>query len=514
MRKTNLNIWLLVCVLLLLLAGPVGAVTYYVNPGDSIQSAIDTASDYDEIKVAPGTYTEAINFNGKAVRLYSSGGPEATTIDGTGNYHVVQCVNGEDANTILDGFTITGGNANGTDVFNQGGGMYNRDSSPTVTNCTFTGNSAGYGGGMLNDSSSPAVTDCTFIDNTATDFGGGIENYNGGSPTVTNCLFSGNTAVDGGGMINNGCSPTVTNCTFSGNTASTAGGGMYNYTNSSPTVTNCILWGNTPDEIFNSGGSATVTYSDVEGGWGGTGNIDADPCFVDADGSDLRLSSSASPCVDTGTNTAPGLPATDLAGNLRVVDGDGDGTTTVDMGAYELQGKVHNITQDICYETIQCAINNANNGDEIEVAPGTYNEAIDFKGRAIRLYSSSGPAVTTIDAIGLSSSVVTCISGEGLNTILEGFTITGGTGTPDDFGQLCGGGMRNENSSPTVTNCIFTSNSAEFGGGLFNYAGGAMVSERRRARSSGTTHWRLICWRHIYTISRGIMLRMLGGSGT
>ncbi|MHC4499589.1 MAG: right-handed parallel beta-helix repeat-containing protein, partial [Planctomycetota bacterium] len=191
MRKINLNIGLLVCVLMMALAGSAGAVTHYVSPGQSIQTAIDDANDGDEIEVAPGTYYEAINFNGKAVWLYSNGGPDVTTIDGTGNYHVVQCVNGEDANTILEGFTITGGNADGIDSRNQGGGMYNRDSSPTVKNCTFTGNSAGYGGGMLNDSSSPTITDCNFIDNTATDFGGGMENYNGGSPTVNNCLFSG-----------------------------------------------------------------------------------------------------------------------------------------------------------------------------------------------------------------------------------------------------------------------------------------------------------------------------------
>ena len=477
MRKINLKILVAVCVFMMTLVVPARAITHYVSPGQSIQAAIDAANDYDEIEVAPGTYNEAIDFIGKAVRLYSSGGPDVTTIDGTGNYHVVQCVNGEDANTILEGFTITGGNANGIDAANQGGGMYNRDSSSTVKNCTFTGNSAGYGGGMLNDSSSPTITDCTFIDNTATDFGGGMENYNGGSPTITNCLFSGNTAEDGGGMINNGCSPTITNCTFSGNTASTTGGGMYNI-NSSPTVINCILWCNTPDEIFNNDGSATVTYSDVEGGWGGTGNIDADPLFANAAGGNLRLISSASPCVDTGTNAAPGLPATDLAGNPRIVDGDRDGTTTVDMGAYELQRKkIRNITQNIWYETIQAAINDANDGDQIEVGAETYYEAINFNGKAVRLYSSGGPVVTTIDAIGLSSSVVRCISGEGLTTILEGFTITGGTGTPDEYTQLCGGGMRNENSSPTVTNCIFKSNSAEFGGGLFNYTGSAMVSD-------------------------------------
>jgi hypothetical protein len=480
------------------LAGSAGAVTHYVSPGQSIQTAIDDAIDYDEIEVAPGTYTEAINFDGKAIRLYSTDGPNDTTIDANGiigAYHVVQCVNGEDANTILEGFTITGGDANGIDARNQGGGMYNRDSSPTVKSCIFTGNSAGYGGGMLNDSSSPTITDCNFIDNTATDFGGGIENYDGGSPTVTNCLFSGNTADDGGGMMNNVCSPTVTNClfsgntaedgggihnlsssptvtncTFTGNTASNVGGGMYSEITSSPILTNCILWNDTPDEIYNDVTStATVTYSDVQGVWAGTGNIDADPLFVNAAGGDLRLSSDASLCIDAGDNNAPGLPATDLAGNPRFVDGNRDGTSIVDMGAYEFQGKVHNITRDLLYEAIQSAIDDANDGDQIETAPGTYYEAINFKGKAVRLYSSGGPAVTTIDATGLSSSVVSCASGEGPNTILDGFTITGGTGTLDEYTHLCGGGMRNYNSSPTVTNCTFTGNSSSYGGGMYNY---------------------------------------------
>ena len=354
MRKINLKILVAVCVFMMTLVVPARAITHYVSPGQSIQAAIDAANDYDEIEVAPGTYNEAIDFIGKAVRLYSSGGPDVTTIDGTGNYHVVQCVNGEDANTILEGFTITGGNANGIDAANQGGGMYNRDSSSTVKNCTFTGNSAGYGGGMLNDSSSPTITDCTFIDNTATDFGGGMENYNGGSPTITNCLFSGNTAEDGGGMINNGCSPTITNCTFSGNTASTAGGGgIYNYTNSSPTVTNCILWGDEPNEIIDYASNTTVTYSDVQGGWGDPNdpnntNIDADPRFVDAYNPDpnlwdLRLKPD-SPCIDAGNSTILiAVPVLyDLDGKFRYWDIHSIANTGIgpseflDMGAYEV----------------------------------------------------------------------------------------------------------------------------------------------------------------------------------
>jgi hypothetical protein len=585
MRKVNLKIPAAVCVLMMTVMGRVAAVTHYISPGQSIQTAIDAASNGDEIEAAPGTYNEAINFKGKAVRLYSSSGPEVTIIDANGiagAYHVVQCVSGEDANTIMEGFTITGGNANGPDPNDKcGGGMLNYDnSSPTVTDCVFTGNSAAVdggamhnsssnptvskcifignsagrngagifnlnssptvnicsfignnagnvgggmsswvsspkvtdctfttnsadqaGGGMSNWDSSPTVTDCNFTDNVASVDGGGMFNY-GGSSTILDCTFSGNSADYGGGMYNkytyttvtncnftgnralsdlDGCgggmynyssSPTVTNCTFSGNSANgifsgKGGGGMYNFYYSSPIVTNCILWGNTAlngPQIY--GGSPTVTYSDVQGGWSGTGgnNIDADPCFADAN--NLRLLYD-SPCVDAGDNSAPNLQATDLSGDARVVDGDGDGSPVVDMGAYEFQSwLVHNITQDLWYETIQPAIDEANDGDQIKVAAGTYYGAVNFKGKAVRLYSSGGPDVTTIDANG-AYHVVRCISGEGPDTILEGFTITGGNAngtSPDNRG----GGMYCESSSPTVTGCTFSGNSAADGGGVCN----------------------------------------------
>ena len=79
------------------------------DPFCSIQDAIADPGTVngDEIVVAPGTYFEAINFNGKAITVGSSGGAAVTTIDGTGNFHVVQCVGGEGPDTVLDGFTIT-----------------------------------------------------------------------------------------------------------------------------------------------------------------------------------------------------------------------------------------------------------------------------------------------------------------------------------------------------------------------------------------------------------------------
>ena len=153
MSKVNLNILAAVCVLIIALAGPAGAVTHHVDwlgGGDflTIQAAIDAANDDDEIEVAQGTYNEAIDFLGKAIKLYSKDGQDVTIIDGFSYYHVVQCAKGEGPNTILEGFTITGGYATGFEPNEQcGGGMYNYNSSPTVTDCNFTFNVADCNGG-------------------------------------------------------------------------------------------------------------------------------------------------------------------------------------------------------------------------------------------------------------------------------------------------------------------------------------------------------------------------------
>jgi subtilisin-like proprotein convertase family protein len=208
---------------------------------------------------------------------------------------------------------------------------------------------------MDNYSSSPTVTYCTFSGNSTSSLsgsgGGAMQNY-ASSPTVTHCTFSGNSVNrEGGGMYNSGSSPTVTYCTFSGNSAGSGGGGMYN-DSGNPTVTNCVVWGNNPNSIQNGSSSPVVTYSDVQGGYAGTGNINSNPLFVDANGADnvvgtpdddLRLSA-GSPCIDAGNNAAvPVGVTTDLDGNNRfvndpaVADTGVGGCAIVDMGAYERQ---------------------------------------------------------------------------------------------------------------------------------------------------------------------------------
>jgi hypothetical protein len=128
-------------------------------------------------------------------------------------------------------------------------------------------------------------------------------------------------------------SPTLINCTFWNNSAD-HGGGINNYY-SSPTLSNCILWRNSPNQIGDYEGLPVVTYSDVQGGYPGEGNIDADPLFVDQGTGDFHLGA-CSPGIDAGDNLAPDLPEYDFEGDDRILDGNGDGTATADMGVDEV----------------------------------------------------------------------------------------------------------------------------------------------------------------------------------
>ena len=217
---------------------------------------------------------------------------------------------------------------------------------PMFINCTFSDNSAhARGGGVSNDLGTHTIfIGCKFINNVCDDKGGGMYNDFGCSPTVTNCVFTGNSATTAGAMGNDGHSnPVITNCTFTRNYAKVEGAGLYQGTGPAnmPIATNCILWGNiVPNgvpEIFNWHESeAIVTYSCVQGGYRGTGNIDADPMFVNPEKGDFRLAA-GSPCINLGNGAK--APEKDIDGNPRYDDkGRANGGVPVDMGAYERQG--------------------------------------------------------------------------------------------------------------------------------------------------------------------------------
>jgi hypothetical protein len=279
--------------------------------------------------------------------------------------------------TVIDGVVITAGQADGGALI-EGGGLLcdgygdTNECSPTLQNVVFVGNAASRGGALFdlgeeNGTSSPRIKNAVFVGNAANGRGGAI--YNNGrfggtaSPEITNALFTKNASGDTGGAIFNVGSigesrPSITNATFTGNTTAFEGGAISNE-EASPDVTNTILWGNRAgsggDEIGNIVSSVSLSHSIVQDGDEGIGNgtgfsdgsenLDKNPQFVDAgvpagpdevfgtidDGTNIYISS---PAVDAGENFVSGATE-DLTGAPRRQDIDGDGTATVNIGAYE-----------------------------------------------------------------------------------------------------------------------------------------------------------------------------------
>ncbi len=284
-------------------SGGTGNGSSWTNAFATLQPALAAAQSGDQIWVAQGTYkpSERIDPNDprsatfimkENVKIYGGFTSEQTSLtdrdpnpatNGTvlsgdigaendkadNSYHVIfNNNNGLTAAAVLDGFTITGGNANGDSRNSNGGGVFNENSSPTLTNCSFQGNSASDGGGLSNTFSSSTLTNCSFQGNSATGIGGGLSN-NSSSSTLTNCSFQDNSARLGGGVIIENSSPTLTNCSFLSNSATSFGGGVHN-NNSSPTLTNCSFQDNAADVrgggVYNGRSSSpTLTNCSFQG---------------------------------------------------------------------------------------------------------------------------------------------------------------------------------------------------------------------------------------------------------
>ncbi len=255
----------------------------------------------------------------------------------------------------------------GNAAASNGGGMGNStNGNPILNHVTFLDNSAGdYGGGMANFQSSPTLTDVEFSNNRSGREGGGMLNGASSNPVLTNVTFVNNsTTINGGGMLNTESSPTLTNITFYGNSAGEYGGGICNTFSSGPKLTNVtftgnkaphgsgicnvggsfklvngIVWGNTPaqEQVYNDNVKPDITYSDIEGGFPGVGNLNINPRFGDFGdyGGLTRLFAllTGSPVIDQGSPSV--CPATDQIGLSRPVDGDGNGSAICDMGAFE-----------------------------------------------------------------------------------------------------------------------------------------------------------------------------------
>jgi len=460
-----------------------------------------------------------------------------------------------DSTTVLDGFTITGGNANGSGENGQGGGWYNvgfspeNSSNPTVRHCRFISNFAVIGGGMFNDGiidgvSSPTLINCEFMGNESVYEGAAIYNYGLqgiSSPTLINVLFSGNKAGTAGAMYNAGVegesSPTLINCVFSGNEAEVAGA-MYNNGfagESSPVIVNSIFYNNNASDgpaFYNNYSSPQISYSmfdtpytELNAGQdcmncvdtiGGGNKFSIAPLFV------VAPPASEAPTLDGDFHLLPtspainmGDPATDLTqfyqvsgmpidldGNPRVQNG------TIDLGVYEMEASdisCMEFVNGIAY--VDSSATGANNGttwgdaftdlqdalryheicpegpDTILVAQGTYFPSpIGTRDTSFWIpdgvvvlggFPTGGAAVADRDWKSYETILSGNVDGEdtevgnsihvvrtanaGMNTVLSGFTITEGN-TASAIGVAYGGGMHNENSSPTISHCTFIGN--------------------------------------------------------
>jgi len=516
-------------------------------PADAqtIQEAIDKAADGQIIMVSDGVYTgpgnRDIRFKGKSVFLISEGGPDRCIIDCQAKGRGFILDSRETSETVIDGFTIRNG------LGAKGGGIYCYNSSPVIADCRIQAcwalgsNEQGLGGGIYIEAGSPQILGCQILQDWADSLtasmggsGGGIylrgdsgatiercvlasnvaiaglqadnrggaiciENSGGGpgrAVNIRNCLLYANSAGDGGGAIAVVHSyAVVVNCTITANGADTAGGGLYVASGSQAQavqVRNSILWANRPNQIgFGDPGmqTAVVSYSDVQGGWPGDGNIDADPLFArsftDADGDAHLLSfigrwdqasrswvhdRSTSPCIDGGDPRDPVGPEP-MPNGQRIDMGAYGGTNAASRGGGQVifhvakTGNDNNpgLSTSMPLATIQKAIELSRDGDVVMVWPGLYKEEVDFMGKAVLVQSAADAAVVTAASGAYAFSFY---HQEGRSSILRNLVIKGCPeggvfchGSRPTLTNLtivdCGTGIAAfEGAEPLITNCI------------------------------------------------------------
>ncbi|MFH2050522.1 MAG: right-handed parallel beta-helix repeat-containing protein, partial [bacterium] len=324
--------------------------------------AINAATVGDTIQVASGTYYEALNFNGKNITLRSTYGPELTVIHALSSNPAIVFENNEGSSSVLEGFTIMGGN-----VSSGGAGIHCDGASPSIRNNIITNNMSSDGGAIFCLSSSPtiefnkfytnsyAAIDCRGISNPfihdnyfhsknfvsiacladstpiilkniiSDSMNWGIYSDSSNAVIKNNLIFDN----DSFGIRCNGeNAPIIINNTITRN----AGGVVCS--SCSPIITNSILWANYPHEILaHLPSNPDVTYCNVMGGFTGIGNIDLDPQFFDLYGDDFHLTFT-SPCRDIGNNSVV-TDLFDFEGDPRIVYG------AVDMGADEFYNHLY-----------------------------------------------------------------------------------------------------------------------------------------------------------------------------
>ncbi|MCF8266127.1 MAG: DUF5123 domain-containing protein, partial [Melioribacteraceae bacterium] len=437
---------------------------------------------------------------------------------------------------ILDGFTISGGNANASFPGNAGAGVVT-DGTPVLRNLIFTHNYSVSGGALfLVNAGGGNLSNLSFIENSGGEGSGGLYLYELSSPAVlTNALFLNNRGVKGGGIDNTNSTLTVNNATFSRNEVWGNGGAIENRDNGTLTLNNCIIWNNIAydngNEIYHSGNTTTLNnccYKNEAGDVYGTltlgsGNITSDPFFVNASGGDLTLFGNSS-CVNTGNNSY-NSESYDIRLKTRTQN------TTIDMGAYEWtsgtdpENRIIYVNVDAsgnndgsswtnAYTSLQSALDAATAGDQIWIAGGTYKPTSAYNlTNTLRYYhfelinnvviyggfAGTETSVGQRTDYGYGGTNETILSGDigtiGDNSdncyhvlynppysitnsaILDGVTVSGGNANLWSNTELKrGGGMYMPQNSPIIRNVTFTGNNGIFGGAVFNMVSSGIYS--------------------------------------
>jgi hypothetical protein len=335
----------------------------------TIQLAIDASSDGDIVLVAPGIYLENIDFRGKDIMVTSYfilnedfDYITTTIIDGSNPVYSdsASCVSfrsGESHEAVIQGFTITGGTGtkwidpnNPGYIWRGGGGVFTFMSSLQIINnivinnnvTNTSGVSGSQGGGILSYDGNPLILNNLIMQNEAR-YGAGIVIDYSGAVIKNNIIYKnvGGQDYGGGGFwsIGNGSFPIIVeNNHILENSVSGSGpyggkGGAMFVWMGNVTVRNNIIWGNTQSSggpiAQISGGTATVTYCDVEGGFTGIGNIAVNPEFSDTN----FCLMSGSPCIDAGNPDSIYNDAED-PNNSGFAKWPSQGGLRNDMGAY------------------------------------------------------------------------------------------------------------------------------------------------------------------------------------
>jgi parallel beta-helix repeat protein/predicted outer membrane repeat protein len=320
--------------MIILAISPAFAVTHDV-PAEyaTIQSGLDVSASGDTVLVQPGTYFENLiwpQVNG--INLIASGDTSNTIIDGNQVGRVITMTSEGliDTTTLIQGFTIRNGLAEEyPDI--SGGGIYCLESSPTISECSISGNTAGdLGGGICCEEASPMINNCTISGNSVDHAGGGICCYQASSPIISNCYVIGNSAIHGGGIkCLSSSSPTISNCIVDGNSAS-QGGGINCYRSSNPSISDCYVIGNSASVgggIYCNLSSPTITdctiSDNLESQQGGgicchtASNPTVSNCVINGNsaisGGGIYCSGGSSPSISNGT----------IRGNLALHEGGG-----------------------------------------------------------------------------------------------------------------------------------------------------------------------------------------------